>query len=386
MKSFGNIGKAVLAKALGLQKNYSEVIESTQEVIDVEASGCEACKWHSIKSVTREGEELYSECCRACEACPHRLMKTVCTYKKKYCNETNQFGGYLPRLKTNAIKLFLAYHLLDVDRYGFVRGADPKELAGLLNCDVKTIHNNNELLREYGYISYAKADNGRINLYLPDYENYFKPASSGGRGFLVVSEGVFEELLKIESINELRLTLRQLMEFDLLGNHDACSIEKSYKELKRMLPDYCKRNIIQKASRKLTMFVTEIKDTLVKFMIKPEFDAKRKKEEALNFYEQELRTFCKEFTHDVIQLNTAICDAKDSKFMDFFSEEAEEYTAWFLTELEISDLASLCLQYSYNSVMEALASIYRTYRLKNTHISNLGGLARTVIKSMYQMA
>ena len=380
---FCNIGKAVLTKALGLQKNYSEMIETSYEVIDIEASNCESCKWHKIKSVTKPSEELYVECENACASCPHRCMKTEYTYKKVYHNEQNAFG-YQVTLKTNAIKIFLLYHFLGVDSIGFIKNVDLQELADRIGCDIKTIHNNNVLLQNYGYIHFSKVDAHRINVYLSDYENYLKPASHGGRGFLVMSKDVLEEVLKITSINELRITLRELMEFDSLKNQKTDSIEKSYSELRRMLPAYCKRNIIQKASNKLSMFLTEIKDNFVKFIIKPEYDAKKQKEEQLTYYEQELASFSQEFAKDVAEINTNIYSIRDSKFADFFTEpETIEYRCWFFTKLEIADLASLCLQYSYDIVIKALQSIYKTYKLRGTPIKNLGGLTRTVINAMY---
>ena len=70
MKTFASIGKAVLTKSVGLQINYTEEIEKTQQIIDVEASGCDNCRWNKIKSVTRPTEDLYAECEAACSSCP----------------------------------------------------------------------------------------------------------------------------------------------------------------------------------------------------------------------------------------------------------------------------------------------------------------------------
>ena len=381
MKAFANVGKAALTKALGLQKNYSEVIESSNEVIDIVASGCETCKWNIIKSVTRADEALYNECQSACASCPSRCMTKEYTYRRVYHNEKNRYG-YQPRLKTNAIKLFIAYHFLNVDNIGFIQNVNLQELATKLGCDIKTINNNNELLREYGYISYVKTDSCIANIFLTDYENYFKPASQGGRGFIVMSDIVLDELIKIESINELRITLRQLMEFDLLSNRNIDNIEKSYKELKRVLPDYCKRNIIKKASEKLSLFVVEMKENLIKFCIKEEYNAKLQKEEQQSYYEQELQAFAKGFLHDVVEINTSIADYKESKYADFFEgvePDMGTYKTWMITMQEIADLASLCIQYSWHHVIIALQSIYKTYKMKGVAIKNLGGLCRTII-------
>ena len=151
-----------------------------------------------------------------------------------------------------------------------------------------------------------------------------------------------------------------------------------------MLPDYCKRNVIQKAANKLRMFIVEAKDNLIKFIIKPEYDAKLQKEQQLEFYEKELTKFSQEFAHDVAEINTSIHNTKESKYADFFENSSEntfveEYRCWFFTALELTDLASLCLQFSWHKVMKALQQIYKTYKLQGLAIQNLGGLTRTVI-------
>lgn len=385
MRNFANIGKSVLTKALGLQKNYVEIVDKVIEIVDEEKSGCANCKWYKLKSVIDENDDLHKSCVEACENCPNRCMKTQNIYKKVYHNEKNMYG-YLPRLKTNAIKLFLSYHMLEMDNNGIVMNVDLKKQAKILDCDIKTIKNNNRILKDYGYICYTEIDNNIINLYVPAYEEYFKPASVGGRGFLVLSKTTFEEILKIESLNELRLTLRQLMEFDILNNKNVDSIEKSYKELRRVLPDYCKRNIIQKVSSNLSMFVTEIKDNIVKFVIKPEYNSKKVKEDTIESYKDDISNFIKEFNNDAVLVNNSTFDYNDSKYADFFGKEHDWYRVIMFNELEIEDLASLCLQYSLNVVIKALSSIYKTYYLRGDKPHNLGGLTRTVILSNFAAA
>jgi len=48
MDNFANIGKAILIQSLGIQKNYTEVVESTIDVIDYNNSSCVACKYKAI--------------------------------------------------------------------------------------------------------------------------------------------------------------------------------------------------------------------------------------------------------------------------------------------------------------------------------------------------
>ena len=44
-------------------------------------------------------------------------------------------------------------------------------------------------------------------------------------------------------------------------------------------------------------------------------------------------------------------------------------------------MALLAMQYSYDIVIDAYCTIYKSYILKNKIIKNLGGLIRTVIKA-----
>lgn len=381
MLKFANIGKAVLTRALGLQENYKEVVIQTVEVIDEESTGCLSCKWKKLKSVLSPSDSLYKSCVDACSSCDKKCMIPKDMYKTIYRNEANSYG-YQPRLKANAIKLFMAYHMYEVDENGILTGVDIRELAKLLGCDVKTIRNNNEVLKKYGYIHFSKTDTYTINLYLPEYENYFKPAAVGGRGFLVVADSVFKELLKIHSLNELRITLRELMEFDLLNKQNVTSVEKSYKELRRLLPQYCKRNVIKKITEKLSMFTTVIKDNLVEFTIKPLFDSKAVRENNFKQCEDELLKFIKDVNLDIELYNTSNTSnfsLADSKYAAFIDTDRTKLRYLFFRTKDIADLVNLCVKYSVSIVVKALSYFYRHYYLPEKEVNSVGALIRTII-------
>ncbi len=388
MTRYCKIGKAVLTKAVGLQKNYVEVIDSSREVLDIEATGCEQCRCYYDKQVSVPGDEMYASCEATCASCPLKKMKTENVYKRVYHNEANQFG-YQPRLKTNAIKLFIAYHFLEVNSFGFVRNVNLKEIAKLLNCNIKTIRNNNDILRQYGYISFNTVDTHIINVLLMDYENYFKPASEGGRGYITMSDAIFNDMRCIDSLNVLRLTLRGLMDYESASS--SCGMEKEYADLRRLLPSYCKRGVIQAAVKKVSLFVTDVRDSIVRFVIKPEYEARRLKKEQEASYRKELMDFGLDFCNEVARINSGEITATSSKYSSFF-EGVEPlptgYVKWVVTPDDASDLAQECVQFSLDSVMDALRSAYKTYRSKHIAIKNLGGLVRTTItsKNLYSTA
>ena len=45
MDNFANIGKAAIIQSLGIQKNYTEVIETTVDAIDYSNTACSTCKY-----------------------------------------------------------------------------------------------------------------------------------------------------------------------------------------------------------------------------------------------------------------------------------------------------------------------------------------------------
>ena len=59
----------------------------------------------------------------------------------------------------------------------------------------------------------------------------------------------------------------------------------------------------------------------------------------------------------------------------------EQFELIKIKDFEIDDMALLAMQYSYDIVIDAYCTIYKSYILKNKIIKNLGGLIRTVIKA-----
>ena len=207
MDNFANIGKAVLLQSLGLQKNYTEIIEDHTDVIDYNAPSCSDCKYRALVQNFPEGSEIYESAQNACNNCPNKTLVKKAVCKKVYHNEKNRYG-YKPRLKSNAIRLFLLLHFYHPDRFGIISGIDLSQLGARLGCDIKTVKNNLEILKNYSYISYCKVSPHCINLCITDYEQYYLPAARGGRGFLVLSKPLLEQLLSLDSLISLRLHLR----------------------------------------------------------------------------------------------------------------------------------------------------------------------------------
>ena len=406
MDSFANIDKAVLLQALGLQKNYTELLEETVDVIDYDSTTCASCKHCALIKSFAPGTEAYDAAVKACADCPNKTLTSKTITKKVYHNEKNRYG-YKPRLKSNAIKLLLLFHFYHPDRFGIIKDIELEALASDLNCDVKTIKNNLEILAEYGYISYCKTSPHYINLYLCDYDRYYLPVNKGGRGFIVLSLELLKEILNINNLLSLRIHLREIIEIDTLNAKGPfVAISKTYKEMKLSLPDYCKPCTIRQAMGSgSNIFNISYKTDAqsIRFEIKEQFNCKKKKEDCLNQYMLMFKHFMTDFNSTVAYIN--VNPDNPGKYTEFFYEatgldktgsginhmeqtslnrirDLGEFKLILIRDFELEDLAQLALQYSYDYVIAAFASIYKSYILKERKITNLGGLLRTAIVAL----
>ncbi len=386
MDNFANIGKAVLIQALGLQKNYSEVVESTIDVIDYSNPECANCKWNAIHSTFQTGDALYEQATLSCAQCPHKQFSSQNVYKKVYHNERNRYG-YKPRLKNNAIRLLLLLHFLRPDQYGIIQDIDCHELASELNCNIKTVFHNLEILSTYHYISYSKLEPYKINLCLSDIESYYLPAQKGGRGFLVMSKELLQKILALPNLLSLRIHLRELIELDTLSiKTPFYAISKKYSDLKRLLPEYCKPCMIRSSLKDCNdIFDMSFEEYLIRFELQEQFNSKFQKDKLYQEYLTSFENFLLEFNAEIPKINTST--SRNPIFDDFLHCDAsftpDEFSLIQWTDIDLEDLAQLALQYSYNRILWALSIVYRTYMIPKRKITNLGGLLRTIVLAQF---
>ena len=384
LELFANIGKAVLIQSLGLQKNYTEVASDTINVIDYDTPACRECKCCAIIKSFEPDSQAYISASEICENCPKKTLTQQTVYKKIYHNEKNRYG-YKPRLKSNAITLLLLLHFYHPDKFGIICDANTEKLAAELNCDIKTVYNNFDVLDNYGYITYSRTGTRTVNICLNDYEKYYLPANKGGRGFIVMSKELLLKILQLENLMTLRIHLRELLEIDNLNAKGPfTAISKTYKEIKRSLPDYCKPCLIRSAvENSKDIFNISFKDNIVRFEIHERFNCRRQKEECFNQYITAFNEFISNFNETVIAVNST--NILPETCSDFFSDKDLQPDIIFkfikIRDYEYEDMAQLAMQYSFNSVIDALCQIYRSYILKERDISNLGGLLRTIVTS-----
>lgn len=395
LNSYARIGKAVITKAIGLQKNYKEVYEKSEDKLNEEKSGCHNCEVCKLKC--RFSALGVTEVCDAlneqCRTCSQAVWESTYTTHTKYINEKNRYG-YQPTLKVNAIKLFITYHFLQPDSLGFIKNVSVKELAELLDCTPATIRSSNEILSSYEYCYFCNSgiSDNHINVYIPEYKNYHKPASEGGRGYLSLSSNMLSELLAVDHLNTLRLTIKGILEVDNASAYDAANpnltdVTSTFDKLRGFLPSYCKRNVIRKALEQgNAIFQYSFSDSSVTFSMKQEYAKKNMRKAMLLESEQEVKDHV-DSLNDVLELANDKEPYTDHErtqaLLTMFSIGSfHRYPSLILTNDDYRDLASMCIQYNMNMVKQAISCVYNDYIAKRRPVESFGALTRHYIRNM----
>lgn len=395
LSNFARIGKGVITKSIGLQENYIEVFEVAESKLDEEKSGCAGCPVYQAKCQMRDAgvDEAVEILESKCKECQQAVFTESYTETKKYVNEKNQYG-YQETLKSNAIKLLLAYHFLQPNAYGLVEDISIKGLAELVGCTAATIHACNKTLSEYGYCCVCESGryNGCINIILTEYKNYHKTAAEGGRGYITMSSDMMRKILAMEGVNTLRLNLKGILEVDSSScrsteDPELASATATYKKLRGFLPDYCKRNVIIKALQKdSSIFSFDCNDKSVTFNINKEFAQKNVRSSMMQNEEAEMKSYIANLNQTLFMAGKKYIQGADpltdARLSSYHIAAASGYTLLGLSEKDYKDLASMCIQYSRDMVQKAIITVYNDYTVHGTEIRNFGGIVRTIIRSM----
>lgn len=392
MNNFAHIGKGVISKAIGLQKNYTETCEKTTGKLDEEKSGCHSCPvFRLMEQRHADGSEDdmdFIKCC--CESCTHKVYKT-CT-ETEYINEKNKFG-YQETLKSNAVKLLLAYHFLQPDSFGLVKDVSIKGLAGLVGCTPATIAAANRALVEYGYCDVRESGlyDGCVNVLLMEYRSYHKTALEGGRGYINMPSSLMQQIFKIDNINTLRLNLKGILEVDNISLHNAqdtdmSSATVSYDKLRGFLPSYCKKNVIKKAlERDSSILKADCCDKAVVFEMPDEYKAKKVRAVILAGEEEGIKTYISTFNSILRKAGNDYAAGEDphidTLLSDYHIELNRSYPELKLSGSDFKDLANMCVQYSRAIVCRAVTVIYNQYTLHGKPVKKFGALVRTFIRN-----
>ena len=384
LNAFARIGKGVISKAIGLQKNHKEIVVKGPDKINEIKSGCFSCPYYQDKM-----DKLalgYPDADLPCQKCSQIVMER--TYSTIYVNDKNRYG-YQPTLKSNAIKLLLIYHFLQPDPLGLIKNVRIKDLAETLGCTTQTIQNCNDALAEYGYcyIGNTGWDDGCINVLLPEYKNYHKTAKEGGRGYLTMSSSLFTNLLSINTLNPLRLTLKGLIEIDNQSDITTDThVRTSYKKLRYFLPKYCNRNVIQKAlERENPIFSITMDKNEVVYRLPSKLGQRHIRKDM----EQQGVEAIKDYVNYLNDILTEPIQNMEYSIEDFHTIlntlsiiPTDTYKPIIIPADAYASLGSMCVQYSVSIVQSALVIVYNNYINRGRAIENFGALVRTTIRHL----
>lgn len=396
LSKYGRIGKAPLTRAIGIQKNHKEVVYTETQELDRPASGCFSCEnYKNIDFFEYMPEEVQKTAISRCENCPFAVYKTVTHETYKYVNEKNIYGNS-PRLKSIALKLLLIYHFLNPDDKGLVRGISPKELASMLECTVRSIKNANNTLQKYGYIIYCSdaCSKNKFQVLLPEYKTYCLTADQGGRGYATFNLECLQELIKIKSLNQLRIFLRATLEIDTNRNADReLIISQDYSFFRRFLPQYCKPGIIREAlDCKSSIFTIGYDQERIHLKMNPVYHGRRNFEKNNEVHTSKIKDYISKLDEIIANVNNEQITEQPLPLADieFLSNEGitkyihtssgkNLFVPLHLKEDDYKDLGLLCTTYSFNSVKECIRIIYNNYQFK-FNISSIGALVRGILK------
>ena len=334
--NFARIGKRLIRRMTGVQENYKKI----EYIEELDYTPCQNCE---LNKLSCENNQYCTEYCQKI-----RVKKEKVTY----VNEANSFK--IPsdeRLSKSQLKQILLYHFLGIDENGILRNISISEIANILDCDEKTVKNNNKRLSELNYILHSKASSDTFSIMLVDYKNYHLRKNEGGTGYVNMTRDLFLELLNVKNVNALRIELRELIKFDD-SNIGVETIEQgtySMNDVKRFLPQYVR-------------YEKAIKECLENGS--GAFDVKLNKKE-LTFKLKD------EYNPKIL---------REKIFTDFEYAFDSYYEVFNFTNNEVESLYSLCLQYGIDVVQDTLDIIYKDYVLKGIYIRNLGGLIRMQIR------
>lgn len=288
---FCNVGKAILIRSLGIQKNYKEILS--------------------------DGHIVYN-------------------------NEKNYFG-YQPRLKRKSLLLLLYLHFLGPDKQGFICHVDLKKAAETLNCSKQTIKNNLSYLVKYGYILCSKDGS---TICLTEYKNYYLDAKHGGRGYFVLSWKCFLELLKVSTIIELRILLRSMLFCDDkkdVGNGTV--VKKSYREINRCVRYPLTKKQIRTTLEQNKMMIVKSGNNDIQICTKREFVGKLQKKNMIEKNMVQLQFFACDFNsryHGNIKFTEAEKYNLSSLMLEYSEKEVyEALETIFLNYSYIKELGGL---------------------------------------------
>ena len=269
------IGIARLLAIIGVEENYKDVAELNGYISDYcTRVGCDTFNLiNTLDDNSLKNDIINNYCLRNC---PNSNKKITI-----YRNEKNFYKiKDVLLLSKSRLQQYIYYHSL-CDSYGGVFKLSFKQMRETLNYSERTLKENNKFFVDNNLICLSKINSEYFNLFITGYKDYFKSKEDYGRGYVEISREVVFLLLKATNVNDVRLTIRRLIESCKQNRFYVCSynyVKHTFEELKRFLPSYinCPKKINDFiANSKIKIFNTKITDDAIEYILKDQFDIKK---------------------------------------------------------------------------------------------------------------
>lgn len=279
-------------------------------------------------------------------------------------SKCESIGTRLSRLQ---IQTAIYLHSLDIDSNGIIRRVYFKDAAKALNCSEKSVKNNIAILHRRYIIDYTPINHNFCSVLLPMYSKYHLEGCKGGEGYIDIPAVLMKELLECKTVNEIRLSICQLLNLDKQRLKQEKESDKTISEVchKREITTIVKiddykygmPNYLNSAS-KIKELVDKIKFTQIEYL------ENRKIKVSLN----------NEFDYSEYRNRLMI------EYENKLKSDLELFTTTF-NEKHMYDLIQMCIQYSYEEVLDALA-VFDSERFNSKYslTDKYCGYIRNIIK------
>lgn len=287
----------------------------------------------------------------------------VINNKVTYINEYNAFGNG-NTLNRNALLVYMYLHFLDVNSEAHCV-LDLYQAHKYLDLPERTILNNLRILSRKDYICFCPGTlDGTYDIFINYYTTKALPANAGGKGFIVLSKILLDKLKKLPGINELRFTVRGLMN-KVPGKQnmklsDGCNMSK----LKTMFPTYTQvKDIIKVMSNDIINSIFKISQSesskYFKIRLLETYDAYAEKRKQFAKAEKQIRDY-----FDILN-----------------SEFAPKSVTINPTDRQFKDMSKIASTNNIDNIKLAIKQIYTNFDFI-APIRNLPGLVRVKAREL----
>lgn len=284
----------------------------------------------------------YSKCSSSCPF--YNKNNNICNNCVFILSTSSIIKKRADYLTHSQIKQLLFYISTIFENNGMTIELTHEYVAKSINCSIRTVRDNITQLTEAGYIVATSIKNNKYKVFVKDFNKYYQKKS---RGYFYISEKCFNNLLKIDNINTLRVALTMLVKLDDMKVSKASKISKkiTYKSLINILPTNitCFKQIKQIILKLKNLFNIKFKEDFIEYSFKNDIDG--------SIYRN--------------KINKTNLKAFRKLFKKISLKVSEE---------DMNDLLQLSLQYNIHTVLKVFNNI------KNIP-SNLGSYLRTIIKN-----